>query len=544
MTTRKRTHIYETPEQKLDTLFQLVRIESVTESEGEIAIAHELERMIRDLPYYCDNPEHLVLHEVGNYRKVVAALAKSPRATRKTAVVIAHFDVVAADEFGVYAPYAFQPQVWTEMIYKEEVPLPDYVREDISSGDWVFGRGVMDMKCGIVLNLSLLEQACNGDFDGNVLFLGVPDEERHSDGMIGAGPLLLEWKEKFNLDYSICIDTEPAFAEHEEDGALIYSGTIGKLLVGSYAIGRETHVGSPFEGLSGVRMIAELTRTLELNPDLVEWVGPDHTPPIACLQNRDLKMHYSVQTPYKAGAYYNLFFLQRSPAEVLTQVKAQAENSMFELSSWYQGRIESAGLALTNWADETRVMTLAELEDYVREAAPELIDRGLEMISISHGTDLRETTMSFVDHLASAVPELHPLVVLFFAPPFYPAISSAEDVLVQRVMDRVTKQARDSHDVHLLRRNYFPGLCDLSYVGLGSAAKDAKDLEANMPLLGSGYDLPLDVLRQLEIPVLNIGPYGRDPHKWTERLELNYSFGVTPNLLTSALHEVFEQGRE
>lgn len=535
---------FQSRDDQLKALYDLVRIESVTGSEGEVAIAHRLEAMIRELPYFQAHPEQLVLYEVGNYRKVVAALALSPAKTSRTAVVIAHMDVVAADEFGAYASYAFQPDIWTEMIHQGKVSIPSYIAEDIAHGHWVFGRGVMDMKCGLVLNLALLEQACCGEFAGNILFLAVPDEERHSDGMTGAASLLLEMKSKFGLEYDICIDTEPAFAERDPDGALIYSGTIGKLNVGAYAIGRETHVGSPFEGLSGVRMIAEITRTLELNPDLVEIVGEDLTPPVSCLLSKDMKFHYSVQTPFKASAIYNVFFLQRSPTEVMEGIRRQTEIAVRSLAQWYQERITAFHLDLPNWAKATKVMTLAEVVEYAYSMTPELVDRALESISVSHGTDVREATLTFVDAIAGSLPELHPLVVLFFAPPFYPAISSANDAMVNRVMSRVQKAARENHGVNLRRRNYFPGLCDLSYVGLGSARQDVAELRDNMPLLGRGYDLPLDDIGQLEIPVLNIGPYGRDPHKWTERLELDYSFGITPDLLYTAITEVFAHPNE
>ncbi len=536
---RIKTQRFQTREQLLETLIHLVQIPSITESEGEIAIAHEIERMLRDLPYFETYPDDLTLYEVANYRKVVAAFVRAQKPTRRTVVVIAHMDVVAVDEFGVYAPYAFNPRVWTDMIAHGEVQVTDAVKQDFFTGDWLFGRGTMDMKAGLVLNLKLLEDACNGEFDGNLVFLAVPDEERHSDGMIGAADLLLEWKQQRNLDYQLCIDTEPAFIEHEEDGSVIYSGTIGKLLVGAYCIGRETHVGNPFEGLSGSRMTAELTRFFELSPQTIEYVDGERTPPMVCLQSRDLKPHYSVQTPYKAGAYYNVFLMQQSPAEVLAKIQKLALEAMAELAGWVERRSMEAGLELPNIARQTKVMLLSELIAYAEETVPELVERAREAVSVGHGTDLREATTAFVDTLASALPELQPLVVLYLAPPFYPAVSSADNPLVQRVMASVCKYAADEFSIALRSRKYFPGLCDLSYVGLGSSRDSIEQLVENMPLLGRGYDLPVSTLEQLEIPVMNIGPFGRDPHKWTERLELGYSFEVAPKLLQRAIHEVF-----
>lgn len=50
-------------------------------------------------------------------------------------------------------------------------------------GDWFFGWGMMDMKVGIVLYISMVEWVCNGEFDGNILLLLVLDEEVNLFGM-------------------------------------------------------------------------------------------------------------------------------------------------------------------------------------------------------------------------------------------------------------------------------------------------------------------------------------------------------------------------
>ena len=39
------------------------------------------------------------------------------------------------------------------------------MREDIEHGEWLFGRGTMDMKCGLALQMAMIEQACEGRFD-------------------------------------------------------------------------------------------------------------------------------------------------------------------------------------------------------------------------------------------------------------------------------------------------------------------------------------------------------------------------------------------
>jgi arginine utilization protein RocB len=53
-----------------------------------------------------------------------------------------------------------------------------------------------------------------------------------------------------------------------------------------------------------------------------------------------------------------------------------------------------------------------------------------------------------------------------------------------------------------------------------------------MPLWDRGYSVPLEVLESLNIPVLNLGPVGKDAHKWTERLDVDNAFGALREMLS------------
>lgn len=45
--------------------------------------------------------------------------------------------------------FNFKKLIFMFYFYKDE--FLDYVCEDIEYGEWLFGRGIMDMKCGFVL---------------------------------------------------------------------------------------------------------------------------------------------------------------------------------------------------------------------------------------------------------------------------------------------------------------------------------------------------------------------------------------------------------
>ncbi len=88
--------------------------------------------------------------------------------------------------------------------------------------------------------------------------------------------------------------------------------------------------------------------------------------------------------------------------------------------------------------------------------------------------------------------------------------------------------------------HYFAGICDLSYVGMQYPMESLTDLVDNMPLWERGYTLPLQELKRLDVPVLNLGPIGRDAHKWTERLDTEFAFETLPALLVRAVHLLLE----
>ncbi|MGG3323136.1 peptidase M20, partial [Bacillus velezensis] len=43
--------------------------------------------------------------------------------------------------------------------------------------------------------------------------------------------------------------------------------------------------------------------------------------------------------------------------------------------------------------------------------------------------------------------------------------------------------------------------------------------------------IPFKEIRELNIPSVNIGVYGKDGHKWTERVYKPYTFHVLPELI-------------
>lgn len=91
----------------------------------------------------------------------------------------------------------------------------------------------------------------------------------------------------------------------------------------------------------------------------------------------------------------------------------------------------------------------------------------------------------------------------------------------------------------LVQQHYFGGISDLSYVGLQQPLASLRVLTANMPMWNQGYTLPIEALAEFNVPVLNVGPVGRDAHQWTERLNVPFAFETVKDWLVYTLEMVF-----
>jgi arginine utilization protein RocB len=537
-----------TKEQLTNLLCDLVRIPSVTGSEAEIEIPEFVVEQLRDLPYFQKHRDHLRLFPTGDGRYFVTALVKKNEDVKNTVILISHFDVVDVEDYGAWKDIAFDAGKLTGMFYAHKDEMQAEVKKDLDEGNWLFGRGIMDMKCGLALHMAMVEQACEGKFDGNILLLSVPDEEVNSAGMRAAVPVLLDLARRHHLEYKAVLNSEPMFTRYPGDqNKYIYTGSIGKILPGFLCYGKETHVGEPFSGLNANYMASQLTCELELNTGFCEVVEGESAPPPTNLLQKDLKKEYSVQIPHRAVTLFNLFLLEKRMDEVIRQLLEAAEQAAKRMEQSYEQHATRFVTFGQFKAPEVRirVLTYEELMAYaLKTHGKEKVERMQSAILENRGTkDDRDVTIELVDELAVLCKELAPMIVLFFAPPYYPAVSSGKSPLIQQVVSEMISYARNEHGIALKKQNYYGGISDLSYVGLQAPAASRSPLVSNMPLWNKGYSIPLEELELFDVPVLNLGPLGRDAHKWTERLDVDYSFETLLDLLPVCIQKLLSTGR-
>ncbi|MPM89313.1 hypothetical protein SDC9_136422 [bioreactor metagenome] len=251
--------------------------------------------------------------------------------------------------------------------------------------------------------------------------------------------------------------------------------------------------------------------------------------------------------PEKAAAYYNIITTSMSPAEILEKMVKIAEKA-FDMAI---DHLKSAALSVSSLADsspsipwKTDVVTYKELykavcgcfsgnlEEYIKDHIEKLPS---EM-------DDRDKCISLIDNLLELYPEKGPMIVVGFLPPYYPhrcslRKSSCDERLI-RVLDEIIDEAKTKYNEQIKVKEYFSGMCDLSYFGFQGEPNELMALSENMPGWGDIYSICIEELLKLDIPILNLGPSGKDAHKYTERLELNYSLNIVPQMLRSLISKL------
>lgn len=111
---------------------------------------------------------------------------------------------------------------------------------------------------------------------------------------------------------------------------------------------------------------------------------------------------------------------------------------------------------------------------------------------------------------------------------------------MQKTAQAIARQAKDHFGVNLHIRKMFEGVSDLSYCGFEGCAEDIEAVKVNLPGWEELYNFPGEDLLKLDIPILSFGPYGKDAHKNTERINIPYFLETYPDLLKGAIRTIAE----
>jgi arginine utilization protein RocB len=462
---------------------------SVTGTENEVRFAPMLEEKLRGMGF---EAWRSAIPGDALERSNVFALKK---AQSKSLIVLAgHFDTVPFEDYGALpalAPLELRDALIKDLQRSQASPL---ALKDLESGNFLPGRGLLDMKAGIAAAIAAMESYEGG---ATLLLVATPDEEDRSAGMRAAAPLLREFADERGLDIALVINLDAISDQGDgSSGRMAAMGSIGKLLVSALVIGQESHACYPHDGANAAYLAAELVREFELAPELAEQTGDEIAAPPTALHAKDLKRGYNVTTPAEAYVYWNTLQHRRTAEDVM--------------------RI-SLDLA-------RRAITRAEekLKRTIDVVAFEMFSAEMGQIK---GDDYPDQTKHLMRSAWARSGRTGLGIVLAFGSIPYAAVSLKDPALRKLVQNAI-------RPFGIGAINYFPGISDMSFIG--ETEGDASYLKRNMPLIGTGLVLG----EPAGLPCINIGPWGRDYHTWLERLHAPYAFETLPRVLLAVIEAV------
>ena len=534
---------------------ELVHIRSVSPGRGEIEVAQKVLRLLQEdgleSAYSSIGLDALAGDPAGRSNAYAFLRGKRPQ----TIVLLGHIDTVDTKDFGTLEPFALDPHALASRV-DQLAAIDPGLAEDLAAhaGDWMFGRGSGDMKSGDAVNIAVMRhlavQASEGRLELSVVLLATPDEENESAGVLQAVRFLLHLREQYGLEYLGAINTDYVTALYPGDPhGYIYTGTVGKLLPTFLVIGQPSHVGDPFDGLDANLLAAELIRDLSMNDELCDHVRGQSTPPPVTLKFTDLKTGYDVQLPFASYFYLNVLTLSTTPAQLLEKLVRRSRSVMEQVlhrvdeteQRWNAGRTPTPVFQdVPRGQRSGEVLTYAQLHRELEQRFDrQRLDAEIAAAwdDMPAGLDSRGRCLHLVRRLWSLSGRRGPAIVIYYSPPFIPHVAATPCPLHEAV-----HAVAESHpELQLEVQEYFPLISDMSYLRLDPGI-DTAALIANMPIWDDNparpgtYALHLQAIRQLNLPVVNLGPYGKGAHQAGERVLMSYSFGILPQLL----YEVIE----
>ncbi|MGF6376340.1 arginine utilization protein RocB [Clostridiales Family XIII bacterium PM5-7] len=534
-----------------DILYDYVKVQSYTNTPRETEVEDFFTKVFADNAYFNAHPECSGLYPIENdplKRNVCWAMVKGEGP--KTVVLVHHYDIVGVEDYKMLSDLAFSPDQLREELLQHKELLPPDAKKDLEEDTFLFCRGGADMKGGGSIQYALLESYSQlSDFQGNVIVIGVPDEENLSGGMRSAVKLLAELKTKYDLDYLMMINSEP-HQRKDFDQGIFSEGSVGKMMPFIYVRGFLSHAGKVFEGFNPVSLLSEIITRTEVNMDFADVMNEEAAPPPTWLYTKDSKDCYDVSMPLTAQGCFSVLTLNQTPQKLIEKVQQVCEDS-------FQAVIERMNANYHIFCLQTnqpkkdlpwkkKVVSFGELyqeaeahggETFVQRYKEAVIEttRAMENGSIN----MIEGNFKLVDVIYDYIEDIEPRIVYGLLPPYYPNVSNIYfDQIAPEAQDlsaKLRKYTLREFDQEYTREFFYTGICDLSYINIDQPEAHREALQNAMPLFGEYYDIPFEEIEEIAMGGINIGPWGKDFHKLTERVHKDDLYHRTPRILDHAI---------
>ena len=378
------------------------------------------------------------------------------------------------------------------------------------------------------------------------------DEENLSAGMRSGVILLDQLKKQYGLTYKMMINSEPHQRKKKEEGIFSF-GSIGKMMPWVYVRGSLAHAGKVFEGLNPTNVMCEIVRRTEVNMDLSDVVGGEAAPPPTWLYLRENKLGYDVSMPLTITGCLSVLTLNQSPQTVMQKLRdicGEAFKTVIgDMNRNYKRFRKATGQPDKELPWKANVVDFGQLYEEAKsnygDAFVQAYER--EMAQLSEKVRCGQETLitanfHLVDFVYDYIKDLSPRVVLGLCPPDYPGVANIlrPDGAGQRLRELLHTYVREQFGQTYTGEHFYTGISDLSYSGIENAQETADRLKESMPFFGGIYTLPLEEIRNISMPCVNIGPWGKDFHKLTERVYKVDLYERTPKIQDYAIRQILQ----
>ena len=543
-------------EKILKILTELTALKSRTGTSDENLASEYIFNYISGLEYFKAHRENCGLAEIESdplKRRIPYGFIRGK--SGRTVILGGHFDVVDEFDYGDARKLAYNIGEELEEALKKN-PMTEEQKHDMDSGEWIWAKGAADMKGGLAIHMALLEEfsvkATSGELEGSVLFIPVPDEESYSLGMRTAAELLAEMKEKRALDYKLLINPEPT--DMVDGRQIMFLGTVGKLMPVIMVQGISSHIGHCFDGFNPLSVLAGIYQQTNGSLDFVDKYKDEATMPPTWLKMRDLKEVYDVSIPLRAAGYFTVLSLNSGPDDILRKLTAisghVAEEEVKKLEyTYFQYKQINKFETKSELRLHPRVYTFNRLRDELKARDGQRFAEFYEEVyrktadDIASGrTNYPDGTIGLMEKMLDFAGFTDPIVVIAFAPPYYPAVNgnmvSGKEFFAQRAYDIIAGLSEEE-GLEVSYQNFFMGISDNSYTAVTGDESGNRDFADAAPLWGEVYDIDFDAIKKINVPAIIYGPVGKEYHKWSERVNKKSLLHTVPRVTRELIEQAW-----
>lgn len=135
-----------------------------------------------------------------------------------------------------------------------------------------------------------------------------------------------------------------------------------------------------------------------------------------------------------------------------------------------------------------------------------------------------------------------PAIILFYSSLYSPRIEvtgkTTDELNLISALDKAVETIQPEYPHPIVTRNFFPYISDMSFMALSDDEDGINAVSTNNPGWGTKHYVEFQDIRDINVPVINIGPYGLDAHKKLERMEMKYSLEIVPNITNQVIQNL------